>query len=102
MGALHAVEHAALSLFPLFVLCDRFDVAGITYRHHPELGCAAIFLYDGHEGGLGLVKGLFARIEALLEAARERLASAVRGGCPGCVHSPRCGNGNARSTSRCA
>jgi len=95
MGALHAVEHAALSLFPLFALCDRFDVAGITYRHHPELGRAAIFLYDGHEGGLGLAAGLFERIEALLEATRERLSECpCETGCPGCVHSPRCGNGN--------
>jgi DEAD/DEAH box helicase domain-containing protein len=95
MGSLHAVEHAALSLFPLFVLCDRFDVAGITYRHHPELGRAAIFLYDGHEGGLGLSAGLFGRIEALLEATRERLRECpCEAGCPGCVHSPRCGNGN--------
>lgn len=95
MGALHAVEHAALSLFPLFALCDRFDVAGITFRHHPELGRAAIFLYDGHEGGLGLAAGLFDRIEGLLEATRERLSECpCEAGCPGCVHSPRCGNGN--------
>ena len=95
MGALHAVEHAALSLFPLFALCDRFDVAGITYRCHPELGRAAIFLYDGHEGGLGLAAGLFDRIEALLDATRERVAECeCETGCPGCVHSPRCGNGN--------
>ncbi len=95
MGALHAVEHAALSLFPLFALCDRFDVAGITYRHHPELGRAAIFLYDGHEGGLGLAASLFDRMEGLLEATHERLrACECETGCPGCVHSPRCGNGN--------
>jgi DEAD/DEAH box helicase domain-containing protein len=95
MGALHAVEHAALSLFPLFALCDRFDVAGITYRHHPELGRAAIFLYDGQAGGLGLAAGLFERMEGLLEATRERLRECpCESGCPGCVHSPRCGNGN--------
>ncbi|MEN8160505.1 MAG: Zn-binding domain-containing protein, partial [Myxococcota bacterium] len=95
MGGLHAVEHAALALFPLFALCDRFDVAGITYRHHPELGHAAIFLYDGQEGGVGLAAGLFDRIEALLEATRERLRDCeCETGCPGCVHSPRCGNGN--------
>jgi DEAD/DEAH box helicase domain-containing protein len=95
MGGLHAVEHAALALFPLFALCDRFDVAGITYRQHPELGHAAIFLYDGQEGGMGLAAGLFDRVEALLEATRERLRDCeCESGCPGCVHSPRCGNGN--------
>jgi DEAD/DEAH box helicase domain-containing protein len=95
MGSLHAVEHAALALFPLFALCDRFDVAGISYRSHPELGGAAIFLYDAYAGGLGLAAGLFERLEALLEATRERLRECpCETGCPGCVHSARCGNGN--------
>ena len=37
MGGIHAAEHAALSLFPLFALCDRHDVAGISYVRHPQL-----------------------------------------------------------------
>ena len=95
MGALHAVEHATLALFPLFALCDRFDVAGITYQTHPQLGRAAIFLYDGHEGGLGLTHGVFDRIEPLLEATLEMVRDCpCEAGCPACVHSPRCGNGN--------
>jgi DEAD/DEAH box helicase domain-containing protein len=95
MGALHAVEHASLALFPLFALCDRFDVAGITYKHHPQLGHAAIFLYDGHVGGLGLTSGVFDRIEPLLEATLEMVRDCpCESGCPACVHSPRCGNGN--------
>src|SRR4030095_2644107 len=51
MGGLHAVEHAALSLFPLFALCDRHDVGGITTLAHAQVGRAAIFLYDGAPGG---------------------------------------------------
>ncbi len=95
MGALHAVEHAALALFPLFALCDRFDVAGITYKHHPQLGRAAIFLYDGQENGVGLTRGIFDRIEPLLEATLEMVSDCpCESGCPACVHSPRCGNGN--------
>jgi len=95
MGALHAVEHAALALFPLFALCDRFDVAGITYTHHPQLGRAAIFLYDGQDGGIGLTRGIFDRVEPLLEATLEMVRDCpCESGCPACVHSPRCGNGN--------
>jgi DEAD/DEAH box helicase domain-containing protein len=95
MGSLHAVEHAALALFPLFALCDRFDVAGITYKHHPQLGRAVIFLYDGQAGGLGLTGAVFDRIEALLEATLEMVRDCpCESGCPACVHSPRCGNGN--------
>jgi len=95
MGGIHAVEHAALGLFPLFALCDRLDVAGISYTQHPQLRCAAIFLYDGAPGGLGLVTSLFERFEALLEATLERIGDcACEEGCPACIHSPRCGSGN--------
>ncbi len=95
MGSLHAVEHAALALLPLFALCDRFDVAGITYKLHPQLGRAAIFLYDSHAGGIGLVHSVYERVEALLETTLARLVECeCAAGCPGCVHSPRCSNGN--------
>jgi DEAD/DEAH box helicase domain-containing protein len=95
MGGLHAVEHAALSLFPLFALCDRHDVGGITTLAHAQVGRAAIFLYDGAPGGLGLATSLFERVETLLEATLERVGGCpCDDGCPACVHSPRCGNGN--------
>ncbi|MEN8181720.1 MAG: DEAD/DEAH box helicase [Myxococcota bacterium] len=95
MGGLHATEHAALSLFPLFALCDRHDVAGISSVRHAETGHPAIFFYDAHAGGVGLVSTLFDRIEALLGATLELLEDCpCDEGCPGCVHSPRCGSGN--------
>lgn len=95
MGGLHAIEHTALGLFPLFALCDRHDVGGITTLAHPQVGRAAIFLYDGHAGGLGLATSLFDRFETLLEAAHERIRDcACETGCPACVHSPKCGSGN--------
>jgi DEAD/DEAH box helicase domain-containing protein len=95
MGGIHASEHAALSLFPLFALCDRHDVAGISYVRHPQLKCAAFFLYDGHPGGVGIAASLFERTEALLDATLQMIADCdCEDGCPGCVHSPRCGSGN--------
>jgi DEAD/DEAH box helicase domain-containing protein len=95
MGGIHAVEHAALSLFPLFALCDRHDVAGITYLRHPQLGRPAIFFYDSHAGGVGITASLFDRVESLLETTLELIADcACEAGCPGCVHSPKCSNGN--------
>ncbi len=95
MGGIHAVEHAALAVFPLFALCDRFDVAGISHTRHPQLGKASIFFYDGQAGGVGLASSVFEHIEALLETTGQLIGDCpCESGCPGCVHSPRCGNGN--------
>ncbi len=95
MGGLHALEHAALSLFPLFALCDRSDVGGISYTRHRQLERAAVFFYDHHAGGVGLAASLFDRVEALLDATLDVIRGcACERGCPGCVHSPKCGSGN--------
>jgi DEAD/DEAH box helicase domain-containing protein len=103
MGGIHAVEHAALALCPLFALCDRHDVAGISYARHPQLGRPAVFLYDGHPGGAGLAPALFERLEALLEATLELVAGCeCENGCPSCVHSPKCGSGNRPIDKRAA
>jgi DEAD/DEAH box helicase domain-containing protein len=103
MGGIHAVEHAALALCPLFTLCDRHDVAGISYARHPQLGKPAVFLYDSHPGGAGLAPSLFDRVEALLEATLELVAGCdCEEGCPACVHSPKCGSGNRPIDKRAA
>jgi DEAD/DEAH box helicase domain-containing protein len=95
MGAIHAAEHAMIALFPLLAICDRGDIGGISYTFHPQVGAPAIFIYDGHEGGAGLSARGFGDLEALLG----RTADLLRGcpcedGCPSCVQSPKCGNGN--------
>lgn len=74
MGGIHASEHAALSLFPLFALCDRHDVAGISYVRHPQTKRAAIFFYDAVPGGVGLAASLFDRVEVLLDATCDLIA----------------------------
>jgi len=95
MGGIHAVEHAAIGLFPLVALCDRDDMGGISYPHHPELGKGAIFIYDGYAGGVGLARSGFRVLETLLEKTLDLIASCgCETGCPSCIHSPKCGNGN--------
>jgi len=95
MGGIHALEHAALSLFPLFTLCDRHDVGGISYVRHPQTGRAGVFFYDGHPGGVGLAASLYDRLETLLEATASLVEDCeCEEGCPACVHSPKCGSGN--------
>ncbi len=94
-GSLHAAEHAAISLIPLLVLCDRNDLGGISYAAHPQTGGAAVFVYDGHAGGIGLAAQGYERIEELLGRTRDLLACCpCAEGCPSCVHSPKCGSGN--------
>ncbi|MCF6290418.1 MAG: DEAD/DEAH box helicase [Desulfobacterales bacterium] len=95
MGGIHAIEHAAIGIFPLLVLCDRNDVGGIAYPFHPQLKKPAIFIYDGHPGGIGLARQAFNRAEELLANTLDTIRSCgCEIGCPSCVHSPKCGSGN--------
>lgn len=95
MGGIHAVEHAAISMFPLFALCDRNDIGGIASPHHPQVGKSAIFIYDGFPGGIGLAARGYQIILPLLEKTLELISScSCSDGCPACIHSPKCGAGN--------
>jgi len=95
MGGIHAIEHAAIGLFPLVALCDRDDMGGISYPMHPELEKGAVFIYDGHAGGVGLAKAGFKILEELLTQTLDLVSSCeCENGCPSCIHSPKCGSGN--------
>ncbi len=95
MGGIHAVEHAAISMFPLFALCDRNDIGGIAYPLHPQLEKSAVFIYDGYPGGIGLAARGYDIIGPLLDKTRGLIASCTCDqGCPACIHSPKCGAGN--------
>ncbi len=95
MGSLHASEHALISVFPLEVMCDRGDVGGISFVHHPQVGGAAIFFYDAYPGGLGITRRAFDRLGSLIGRTLSLVKECpCEDGCPSCVHSPRCGAGN--------
>jgi len=103
MGGIHAVEHGAIALFPLFALCDRNDVGGICYPVHPQLGKPAIFIYDGYPGGVGLAEHGYGIIEGLLEKTLALIRDcSCLDGCPSCIHSPKCGSGNKPLDKRAA
>jgi len=94
-GSLHAAEHAAIGLLPLVAMCDRWDVGGVSTARHPDTGTATIFIYDGYPGGAGIAERGYRSGERLIEATFEavRTCPCARG-CPSCVQSPKCGNGN--------
>ncbi|MBW1980987.1 MAG: DEAD/DEAH box helicase [Deltaproteobacteria bacterium] len=95
MGGIHALEHALISMFPLFALCDRNDIGGIAIPLHPQLHKSAVFVYDGTPGGVGLAARGFDMIEELLRKTSDLVASCpCDSGCPSCIHSPKCGSGN--------
>jgi len=94
-GAAHAAEHAAIGLLPLFATCDRWDIGGVSTSLHEDTGLTTIFVYDGHPGGAGFAERGYTRLAAWLLATREAIvACECETGCPSCVQSPKCGNGN--------
>jgi DEAD/DEAH box helicase domain-containing protein len=94
-GAVHAAEHALIGLLPLFAICDRWDVGGVSMALHPQTSEPTIFVYDGYPGGAGIAELAFADVHELLRAAHELVSSCpCDDGCPSCVQSPKCGNWN--------
>ena len=94
-GAAHAAEHAAIAMLPLVATSDRWDIGGVSTALHPDTGRPTILIYDGHPGGAGFAERGFRAATIWLTATKDAiLACECATGCPSCVQSPKCGNGN--------
>jgi DEAD/DEAH box helicase domain-containing protein len=94
-GAAHAAEHCSIGLLPLIASCDRWDIGGVSTALHPSTGRLTVFVYDGHPGGAGFAERGFREAFRWLSATLDAIVSCeCRTGCPSCVQSPKCGNGN--------
>ena len=95
LGTLHAAEHSLIALLPLWAMCDRWDIGGLSTNVHYQTGRPTIFVYDGHAGGVGITERGFERFGDWVEdTARLLQRCPCVAGCPSCVQSPKCGNLN--------
>ena len=94
-GAIHGAEHASIGMLPLFASCDRWDIGGVSTPLHPDTGEITIFIYDGLAGGAGIAEFGFNNAFDWISATRDAVqACSCDFGCPSCIQSPKCGNGN--------
>jgi len=94
-GGLHATEHAAIGILPLFALCDRNDIGGVSTPLHPDTGKPQVFIYDAYPGGIGIAEKGFDLVEELWQTTLKAIKECpCEEGCPSCVQSPKCGNNN--------
>jgi DEAD/DEAH box helicase domain-containing protein len=95
LGTLHAAEHSMIALLPLWAMCDRWDIGGLSTNFHPDTGRPTVFIYDGHPGGVGITERGFDQFEGWVRDTAEMLRGCpCSSGCPSCVQSPKCGNLN--------
>jgi len=94
-GGIHGLEHAMIGIMPLKVMCDRWDLGGISYPMNPETKKTTVFIYEGIEGGIGLTKKGFELFDELIKMTYELIRDCkCEEGCPACIYSPKCGNEN--------
>jgi len=95
LGGLHALEHAAIAMLPLYALCESLDVGGASHASHPDTSAPSVFIYDVYPGGVGIAERAYDSLEDVVAAAHAAVADCLcESGCPSCIQSPFCGDNN--------
>lgn len=94
-GGIHAMEHAAIGLLPVYAMCDRWDIGGVSTPFHPQVSEPTIFIYDGYAGGIGIALEGYKFFSEIMKATLDQIKDCgCKEGCPSCIQSPKCGNWN--------
>ena len=94
-GGLHGIEHAIIGIMPFHVMCDRWDIRGVSTSNHPDTMEPTVFIYDGFEGGIGLTEKAFQLMAEIVEMSHQLVRDCgCEDGCPACIYSSKCGNDN--------
>jgi DEAD/DEAH box helicase domain-containing protein len=94
-GGLHGIEHAMIGIMPFHVMCDRWDIGGVSTPNHPDTNKPTVFIYDSFEGGIGLIEKAFELIIEIVKMTYDLVKECkCEDGCPVCIYSPKCGNDN--------
>ena len=94
-GGIHGIEHAMIRILPFHIMCDRWDIGGISYAYHIDTNAPTIFIYDGFENGIGLAEKAFELINSIIKLTHQLIRDCkCQKGCPACIISPKCGDEN--------
>jgi DEAD/DEAH box helicase domain-containing protein len=94
-GGIHAMEHAMIAMAPLFAMCDRWDLGGVSTLYHPDTEKPTIFIYDSYQGGIGISEKLYQLLKELIQTTLKLVKDCkCSEGCPSCIYSAKCGNEN--------
>ncbi len=96
-GTIHAIEHAMIAMAPALAQISRWDLGGVSIDFDPVKQNPVIYIYDAYRGGIGISELLYEKLEELMLLTSKLINSCscrTQNGCPACIMSPKCGNGN--------